>query len=316
MKNAKLYIAGHTGLLGTAIIRKLRQDGFSNILTIPRNKLDLTRQREVEGFFKKERPDYVILAAARVGGIHANMRDPALFLYDNLCIQVNVLHSAYQFGVKKLLFFGSACSYPRACPQPITEEYLLTGELEPTNQDYAVAKITGIKMCQSYRRQYAVNFISAVPANIYGPGDDFSAEDSHVIPALIRKFHDAKISRKSSVTIWGTGSPCRDFIYVDDVAEASLFLMQNYNEPDIINIGTNREVPIKKLAQAVKEATGFKGDIVFDVTKPDGMKRKVLAADKINKLGWKARVSLKDGIEYTYKWYLENKNNLKTKGSG
>jgi GDP-L-fucose synthase len=305
-KNARIYIAGHAGLAGSAILRRLKKDKYTDIITRTRDELDLTRQADVEGFFKKERPQFVFLAAAKVGGIQANISYPAQFLYENMAIQGNVIHSAYLCGVKKLLFFGSACAYPAQSPQPIKEKYLLSGYLEPTNEAYAAAKIGGIKLCQAYSRQYGVNFICAMPANIYGPGDNFDPGESHVIPALLKKFHAAKLEKADSVNIWGTGKPLREFIYVDDLSGACIFLMEHYNEPEIINIGTGKEVSVRDLAYLIKDIAGFKGKIIFDAKSPDGAPRKVLETSRLMNLGWQAKTTLKDGIKKTYKWYLDN----------
>lgn len=306
IKEAKVYIAGHTGLLGSAIFKRFKKSGFKKIVARTRQDLDLTRQSQVEKFFIKEKPDYVILAAAKVGGISANIKYPAEFLYENLCIEANIINSSFLAGVKKLLFFGSACSYPRESRQPMKEEYLLGGYLEPTNEYYAIAKISGIKMCQGYNRQYGTNFLSCVPTNFYGPNDNFNSEDSHVIPALIRKFHRAKIKNEALITLWGTGTVLREFIYVDDVADACMFLMQNYKGPDFINIGTGEDISIKELANLIKDIVGYNGRIIFDITKPDGAPRKLLDIHKLKRLGWQAKVSLAEGIKLTYEWYLKH----------
>lgn len=305
-KDSKIYVAGHTGLVGSAVFHKLEREGYKNIVKKTHQELDLTHQVEVEVFFKTEKPQYVILAAAKVGGIHANSTYPAQFIYENLTIQTNVIHSAYLYGVEKLLFFGSACSYPRDCPQPMKEEYLLSGCLEPTNEPYAVAKIAGIKMCQAYNKQYGTSFICATPTNVYGPNDNFDLDNSHVIPALFRKFHEAKVKKHSAVTIWGTGSPIREFIYVDDLADACLFLMRNYNSPEIINIGSCEEISIKNLAYFIKDVIGCCSEITFDTSKPDGSPRKVLDTSKLRCLGWEANTFLKEGIRKTYEWYLKH----------
>lgn len=303
-KDAKIYIAGHSGLVGAAIARRLESEGYTKIVTKAHSGLDLLRQLDVESFFRTERPEYVILAAAKVGGIQANISYPAQFIYENIAIQTNVIHSSYLYRVKKLLFFGSACSYPRDCSQPMKEEYLLSGYLEPTNEPYAVAKIAGIKMCEAYNRQYGTNFICAVPTNVYGPNDDFDLSDSHIIPALMRKFHEAKIKGDTTVTVWGTGNPHREFIYVDEVAEAGLFLMRVYNKSDIINIGTGEDVSVKELVYIVKEVVGYSGKIVFDTSKPDGIPRKLLDVSKLHGLGWCAKTKLGEGIGKTYEWYM------------
>ena len=307
--NAKIYVAGHTGLIGAAIISRLKSEGYTNIITYTHKELDLTHQSDVEAFFKNERPEYVFLAAAKVGGIYANSTYPAQFIYENLAIQTNVIHSAYKYEVKKLLFFGSACSYPRDCPQPMKEEYLLSGYLEPTNEPYAVAKIAGIKMCQTYNKQYGTNFICAIPTNVYGPNDNFDSNNSHVIPALIRKFYEAKEKGLSEVTIWGTGEVRREFIYVDDIADACLYLMEHYNESDIINIGVGEDISIKELAHIIREVVGYGGDVLFDKSKPDGVPKKMLDISRMRSYGWHVKVRLKEGISLTYEWY--KKNNLK-----
>ena len=304
-KDSRIYVAGHNGLVGSAIYRKLQQEGYANIICRTHKELDLCNQAAVEDFFKQERPEYVFLAAAKVGGIMANNTYPAEFIYINLAIEVNVIHCAYKYGVKKLLFLGSSCIYPKHSPQPIKEEYLLTGALEPTNEPYAIAKIAGIKMCQSYNRQYGTNFISTMPTNLYGPGDNFDLETSHVLPALIRKFHEAKLSG-TSVTLWGTGTPRREFLYVDDLADACLFLMDNYDGNEIINVGVGKDISIKELAELISDVVGYKGEIIYDTSKPDGMPVKRLDVSRINSLGWYAKTSLKEGIEKTYQWYLEN----------
>jgi len=312
-RDSKIYVAGHTGLVGSAIVRRLINDGYTNIITINHEELDLLRQSDVEGFFKTTKPQYVILAAGRVGGIRANMSMPAKFIYENLMIQTNVIHSAYLFGTAKLLFLGSACSYPRECLQPMKEESLLSGYLEPTNEPYAVAKIAGIKMCQAYNRQYGVNFIYAVPTNVYGQNDNFNLDDSHVIPALIMKINEAKIKRKPTVTVWGTGTPVREFMYVEDLADACLFLMEHYDEADIINIGSGEEISIQKLAILVKEVVGYNGNLIFDASNPDGFPRKSLDISKLAKLGWQAKTSLNEGLQKTYNWYLKNLTEISTK---
>ena len=308
-KNAKIYVAGHEGLVGSAIFRELKKNGYSNIITQTREGLDLTRQEEVESFFQKEKPEYVFLAAAKVGGILANDRYSADFIRDNLMIETNVIDSAYKNSVKKLLFLGSSCIYPKLALQPLKEEYFLTGDLEPTNKAYAVAKIAGIVMCQSYNKQYGTNFISVMPTNLYGENDNFDLESSHVIPAMIRKFNDAKRNNAREVMLWGTGSPKREFLYVDDLANACVFLMNNYDSGDIINIGMGKDISILELAKMVKEIVGYEGSIVWDSSKPDGTPRKLLDISKIKSLGWSPKVSLADGIKKTYVWY---KNNIKT----
>ena len=298
-KNSKIYIAGHRGLVGSAIMRRLKAEGYKNLLTHTHAELDLTRQEKVEEFFHEEKPDYVFLAAARVGGIYANNTYPAEFIYSNLTIQTNIIHASYVFKVKKLLFLGSSCIYPKNCPQPMKEEYLLGGPLEPTNEPYAVAKIAGIKMCQAYNRQYGTNFLSVMPTNLYGPNDNFDLKTSHVLPALIRKFHDAGTEGLSEVEIWGTGSPRREFLHVDDLADASLFLMNNYNKSKIINIGTGRDLTTKELAEMIARIVGFKGRLVFNPIKPDGTPKKLLDVSKLHSFGWKARIGLEQGIAET-----------------
>lgn len=305
-RDSKIYIAGHRGLVGSAILRRLQAEGYSNIVLKTHKELDLERQSDVEAFFEMERPEYVFLAAAKVGGIVANKTYPADFIYNNLIIQSNVIRSAYKYGIKKLLFLGSSCIYPKFAPQPMKEEHLLTGKLEPTNEAYAISKIAGIMMCQSFKRQYGTNFISVMPTNLYGPNDNFDLNTSHVLPAMIRKFHDAKMNRQGEVTLWGTGSPRREFLHVDDLADACVFLMNNYNESEIINIGTGEDITIRELAEMVKDVVGFKGEIVWDSTKPDGTPRKLLDVSKLEALGWRHRTSLKEGIEGTYEWYLHN----------
>ncbi len=309
-KDSKIYIAGHRGMVGSAILRRLQSEGHTNLIHKTHKELDLCNQSEVEAFFERERPEYVFLAAARVGGILANSTYPADFIYSNLAIQVNVIHNAYVYGVKKLLFLGSSCIYPKLCPQPMKEEHLLTAPLEPTNEPYAIAKIAGIRMCQAYNRQYGTNFISIMPTNVYGPNDNFDLETSHVLPALIRKCVEAvqmKEDKHPSITVWGTGKPRREFLYVDDLADASLFLMEKYDSPDIINVGTGEDISINELAHMIKEITGYKGGLEFDTSKPDGMQRKLLDVTQINALGWKAKTTLQQGIEETYRWYRDNR---------
>jgi len=306
-KNSKIYVAGHRGLVGSAIVRKLRQEGFENLLTVTSKELDLRDQAATREFFAQERPDYVFLAAARVGGILANSAHPADFIYQNLMIEANVIESARLAGVAKLLCLGSTCIYPKMAPQPLKEEYLLTGPLEPTNEWYAVAKIAGIKMCQAYQRQYGSRFISAMPTNLYGPEDNFDLESSHVMPALIRKFHEAKADNTPTVTVWGSGKPLREFLHVDDCAAACLYLMGHYEDEEIVNIGVGEDVTIAELAGLVGEAVGFKGEIVYDADKPDGTPRKLVDTAKINGLGWQAAIPLEEGIRRTYQWFLDNK---------
>ncbi len=337
-KHSAIYLAGHKGLVGSALLRKLRSEGYENLITRSHQDLDLMRQADVEAFFESAKPEYVFLAAAKVGGILANSTDPADFIYSNLMVQSNVIHAAHKSSVKKLLFLGSSCIYPRECPQPMKEEYLLSGKLEPTNEPYAIAKIAGIKMCQAYNRQYGTRFISVMPTNLYGPGDNFDLQTSHALPALVRKFHEAKLrmakrpevggsrsevnskassealleqsgpppSSGHSVTIWGTGSPRREFLYVDDLADACLFVMKHYDQSDIINIGAGKDISIEQLAGMIKEIVEFEGDMTFDTTKPDGMPKKLLDVSKMTNLGWKPKISLKEGIRQTYAWCVES----------
>ena len=345
-KTSRIYVAGHRGLVGSAIFRKLQSEGYSDLIVRSHKELDLMRQTEVETFFKAEKPEYVFLAAAKVGGILANNTFPAEFIYQNLLIESNVIHDAYKSGVKKLLFLGSSCIYPRDCPQPMKEEYLLSGKLEPTNEPYAIAKIAGIRMCQSYNRQYGTKFVSVMPTNVYGPGDNFDLETSHALPALIRKFHEAKIreanlpevggrrleaedkpkgitsdfkrsapptssersersSNGSFVTIWGTGTPRREFLHVDDLADACLFIMKHYDENEMINIGVGKDITISELSEVIKQIVEFKGEIRYDDSKPDGTQRKLLDVSRLDSLGWRSRISLREGIENTYKWYVK-----------
>jgi GDP-L-fucose synthase len=344
--DSRIFVAGHKGLVGSAITRKLQSEGYSNLVLRSHKELELMRQAEVEAFFKAEKPEYVFLAAAKVGGIMANNTCPAEFIYENLLVQSNVIHASYEAGVKKLLFLGSSCIYPRECPQPMKEGYLLSGKLEPTNEPYAIAKIAGIKMCQSYNRQYGTRFISVMPTNLYGPGDNFDLETSHALPALIRKFHEAKIreanlpevggrrleaedkpkgitsdlkrsapptssersersSNGSFVTLWGAGTPMREFLHVDDLADACVFLMKHYEESEIINIGVGKDISISELAELIKDIVGFKGSICYDPSKPDGTPRKLLDVGKLKRLGWQPKISLRQGIEMTYRWYVE-----------
>lgn len=307
-KSDKIYVAGHRGLVGSAIVRNLHSKGYDNLLLKTSRELDLTNQADVDRFFELEKPDYVFLAAAKVGGIHANDTYPADFIRANLQIQTNVIDAAYRNDAKKLLFLGSSCIYPKYAPQPMKEEHLLTGELEPTNEWYAIAKIAGIKMCQAYKKQYGFNAISIMPTNLYGPGDNFNLENSHVMPALIRKFHDAKVNQLSEVEVWGTGSPRREFLHVNDMADASVFLMNNYDEFDFVNVGVGEDITIKELAETVKNVVGFKGELKFDASKPDGTPRKLLDVSKLSELGWSARVNLEGGIMSTYEWFLENED--------
>lgn len=300
-KESKIYIAGHTGLVGSAIVRMLTANGYNNIITKIHSELDLTNQEETLVFFIKNKPEYVFLSAAKVGGIYANSTFPAEFIYTNLQIQNNVMEAARKVGVKKLLFLGSSCIYPKFSPQPIQEESLLTGMLEPTNEYYAIAKIAGIKMCEGYRKQYGCNYISCMPTNLYGPGDNYHPMFSHVIPAMIQRFHKAKLNKEEEVVIWGTGNPLREFLYVDDLADACIFLMKNYNEIQTINVGSGLEVSIKEVAEEIKMVTGFNGRIRFDTTKPDGTPRKLLDSSKIHSLGWTHKTDISEGLSITYK---------------
>jgi GDP-L-fucose synthase len=299
-KNAKIYVAGHKGMVGSAIKRKLEKEGYQNIVYRTSKELNLEDQQAVRQFFHQEKPEYVFLAAARVGGINANNVYRAEFIYNNLMIQNNVIQESYLHGVKKLMFLGSSCIYPKLAPQPLKEEYLLTGLLEPTNEPYAIAKIAGIKMCEAYRSQYGCNYISVMPTNLYGPNDNYDLEKSHVLPALIRKFHTAKINHLPSVEIWGTGSPRREFLHVDDLAEACFFLMQNYNEEQFLNVGTGEDIPIKDLALLVKKIVGYEGEIYFNTSKPDGTPRKLMDVSRLHNLGWKHKISLEEGIKSVY----------------
>ncbi|KAF5801288.1 putative GDP-L-fucose synthase [Helianthus annuus] len=303
-KSAKIFVAGHRGLVGSAVVRRLRTLGYTNLILRSHSELDLTNQSAVKTFFSIEKPQYVILAAAKVGGIHANNTYPADFITINLQIQTNVIDSAYRYGVKKLLFLGSSCIYPKHAPQPIPESALLTGPLEPTNEWYAVAKIAGIKMCQAYRLQYKWDAISAMPTNLYGPNDNFHPENSHVLPALMRRFHEAKVSGAKEVVVWGTGSPLREFLHVDDLADAVVFLLENYSDLGHVNVGSGKEVSIKELAELVKEVVGFEGELVWDSSKPDGTPRKLMDSSTLAKLGWEPKISLRDGLVGTYKWYV------------
>lgn len=318
--NAKIYIAGHRGLVGSALMRQLAAKGYKNTVTRTHAELDLTNQQAVRDFFQAEKPEYVILAAAKVGGIHANNTYPAAFIQENLAIQTNVIHQSYLAGVKRLLFLGSSCIYPRDCPQPIKEEYLLTSELEPTNRPYALAKIAGIEMCWSYNRQYNTQYLAVMPTNLYGAGDNYHLENSHVIPALIRKFHEAKVNNQLTVAVWGTGTPKREFLYSDDMAEACVFVMnladdifkpllasdRNDGLPPLLNLGSNSDLTIAELANLVKEVVGFNGEIAFDATKPDGTKRKLMDSGRLNRLGWKASISLRDGLKQAYQSFKKH----------
>ncbi|SPP99912.1 bifunctional GDP-fucose synthetase: GDP-4-dehydro-6-deoxy-D-mannose epimerase and GDP-4-dehydro-6-L-deoxygalactose reductase [Candidatus Sulfobium mesophilum] len=326
-RSSKIYVAGHRGLVGSALLRGLQSEGYCNLVIRTSKELDLIRQADVEAFFEQEKPEYVFLAAAKVGGILANDTYRADFIYKNVMIEANVIHSSYQYGVRKLLFLGSSCIYPKFSPQPMKEEYLLTGELEPTNEFYAVAKIAGVKMCQAYNSQYKTDFISVMPSNLYGPFDNFDLQTSHVLPALIRKFHEAKVKmqedkgktnkakasdlRPPAVVIWGTGTPRREFLYIDDLANACIFLMKNYDGSGIVNIGVGGDISISDLAMLVREIIGYEGDVVYDSSKPDGAPRKLLDVSKLHALGWKAKTSLREGIKKTYGWYEENILNYK-----
>jgi len=303
--DSRIFVAGHNGMVGSAITRRLEQLGYKNIITADRRETDLKSQAETNRFFELTKPEYVFLAAAKVGGIHANQTYKASFIYDNLMIQSNVIEAARFHGAKKLLFLGSSCIYPKMCPQPIKEEYLMTGALEPTNDAYAIAKIAGIKLCQSYNEQYGTDFISAMPTNLYGPNDSYDLDNSHVLPAMIRKFHEAKLEEKDSVEIWGTGTPKREFLYVDDLADACVFLMNAYSGSEIVNIGTGEDVTIAELATAVSIAVGYEGGVHFNTSMPDGTPRKLMDVSKLERIGWKYKTSLKEGIEKTYKDYVK-----------
>ncbi len=299
-KESKIYVAGHRGLVGSAIVRKLKKEGFTNLLLRTSAEVDLRDQVAVKAFFEEEKPEYVFLAAAKVGGINANNIYPAEFLYDNLCIQNNVIHQSYKTGVDKLLFLGSSCIYPKNAPQPIKEDYLLSGKLEPTNDAYAIAKIAGIKMCQSYNKQYGCNFISAMPTNLYGPGDNYDLKNSHVLPALLSKFHTAKMNGEPAVTIWGTGNPRREFLHADDLADACYFLMENYNDPEIINIGVGKDISIGEMAAMIRVITGYQGEMVFDTSMPDGTFQKLLDVSKLHGMGWQEKIGFEEGVKRTY----------------
>ena len=304
-KESKIYVAGHRGMVGSAIVRKLTSLGYTNLLTRTSTELDLRNQQQVADFFDVEKPDFVFLAAAKVGGIVANNTYRADFLYENLAIQNNIIHGSYLNKVKKLMFLGSSCIYPKLAPQPLKESYLLSGYLEPTNEPYAIAKIAGIKMCEAYRAQYGCNFISVMPTNLYGTNDNYDLVNSHVLPAMIRKFHEAKDKGASEMTLWGTGSPMREFLHADDLAEACLFLMENYNESELVNIGTGEDVTIKNLAALVKQIVGFKGEIIWDTSKPDGTPRKLMDVSKLHGLGWHHKIALEDGIKLAYQDFLK-----------
>jgi GDP-L-fucose synthase len=303
---ARIFVAGHSGLVGSAVLRRLEREGFSNVLTATRDQLDLRDQAAVNYWFRANRPEYVFLVAGTVGGIFANSTRPAEFIYDNMMIHATVVHAGHLFDVKKLLYLGSSCIYPRACPQPMREEYLLSSELEPTNESYAVAKIAGIKLCQAYRRQYGRDFISAMPTNLYGPNDNFDLESSHVLPAMIRKFHDAKLEGRDEVVIWGSGSPRREFLHADDLADACLFLMRSFDEESHINVGTGEDLTIRELAELVGEVVHPEARLIFDTTKPDGSPQKLLDVSRLHDLGWKHSIDLQEGVKSTYRWFLDN----------
>ncbi|MBF0367856.1 MAG: GDP-L-fucose synthase [Magnetococcales bacterium] len=311
-QNAKIFIAGHRGLVGSAIVRRLRQAGCDNLLLKSRKELDLTSQSAVDRFFETERPDQLYLAAAKVGGIHANSTYPADFIRDNLLIQTLLIDGARRFGVGKLLFLGSSCIYPRNAPQPMPESALLTGAFEPTNEWYAIAKIAGIKLCQSYRRQYGFDAISLMPTNLYGPGDHFHLENAHVLPALMRRFHEAKQQGLPEVSVWGSGTPRREFLHVDDLADAAVYLMENYSDEGIVNVGTGEEVTIRQLAESVREVVGYEGRLTFDSSKPDGMPRKLLDVSRLTELGWQAKTPLHAGLASTYAWFLDHQEAFRT----
>jgi GDP-L-fucose synthase len=315
-KDARIYVAGHAGLVGSAVTRRLRAGGYTNLLTAERDELDLRNQGAVDTWFETNRPEYVFLVAGTVGGILANSTRPAEFIYDNMMIHATVVHAAYREGVRKLLYLGSSCIYPRECPQPMKEEYLLTGPLEPTNEPYAVAKIAGIKLCQAYRRQYGCDFISAMPTNLYGPNDNFDLTSSHVLPALIRKLHDAKAAGRAEVVIWGTGSPRREFLHVDDLADACLFIMDYYDGDLHINVGTGEDLSIRELAEMVRDVVFPEAGLTFDTSKPDGTPRKLLDVSRLHALGWHHRIALKQGIESTYRWFLEHRSDLRGRPAG
>lgn len=310
-KESKIYVAGHRGMVGSALVRRLQAEGFTNLVLAERKDLDLTRQAAVEEFFASERPDYVFLAAAKVGGIYANNIYPAEFIMQNLQIETNVIDSAYRSGAKKLLFLGSSCIYPKFAPQPMPESCLLTGELEPTNKWYAIAKIAGIKLCQAYRKQYGFDAISVMPTNLYGPEDNFSLQNSHVLPALLRKCHEAKVNGETSVSVWGSGTPMREFLHVDDLADACVYLMQRYSDDQIVNIGAGKDISIRDLALLIAQIVGFSGELRFDIEKPDGTPKKLLDVGTLQRLGWEAKIKLADGVAHTYQWFLEHENMLR-----
>ncbi len=313
-KTDKIYVAGHRGLVGSAIVRNLKSKGYNNIVGRTHKELELTDQQAVRAFFEEERPDVVVLAAAKVGGINANNTTPAEFIYDNMQVQCNVIHCCHQYGVKKLLFLGSTCIYPKMAPQPIPEDALLTGPLETTNEAYAVAKIAGMEMCKFYKRQYGDDFISCMPTNLYGPHDNYDLNGSHVLPAMIRKFHEAKLNHAPSVELWGTGTPLREFLYVDDMADACVFLLENYNGEQHVNIGTGKEITIKELAEMVKKTVGFEGEIIWNDSMPDGTPRKLTDVTKLHSLGWRHKVELEEGIRMAYGWFKENVDHARMNG--
>lgn len=313
-KTDKIYVAGHRGLVGSAIVRNLKSKGYNNIVGRTHKELELTDQQAVRAFFEEERPDVVVLAAAKVGGINANNTTPAEFIYDNMQVQCNVIHCCHQYGVKKLLFLGSTCIYPKMAPQPIPEDALLTGPLETTNEAYAVAKIAGMEMCKFYKRQYGDDFISCMPTNLYGPHDNYDLNGSHVLPAMIRKFHEAKLNHAPSVELWGTGTPLREFLYVDDMADACVFLLENYNGEQHVNIGTGKEITIKELAEMVKKTVGFEGEIIWNDSMPDGTPRKLTDVTKLHSLGWRHKVELEEGVRMAYDWFKENVDHARMNG--
>lgn len=305
-KDSKIYVAGHRGLVGSAIIKKLKSDGYNNLVYKTHSELDLINQQEVNKFYEKERPEYVFLGAAKVGGIKANSTQPAEFIYENLMIQNNIIKASYDFKIKKLLFLGSSCIYPRDCKQPMCEDDLMSGYLEPTNEAYALAKIAGLKMCEYYNKQYGTNFISCMPTNIYGPNDNFDLETSHVIPAMIRRFYEAKLNNLPQINIWGSGNAMREFLYVEDLADACVYLMNNYNKDKFINVGTGIDISIKELAFIIKEIVGYEGKIFFDTSKPEGNPRKLLDVKELQKIGWKYKIDLKEGLDLSFKWFEQN----------
>ena len=306
-----IYVAGHRGLAGSAISRALRAKGYDQLLEVGREDLDLRKKDQVDSFFEKEKPEWVIVAAAMVGGIHANQSRPAEFIYDNLLIQNNLIHGSHEHGVKKLLFLGSSCIYPKMAPQPMREESLLSGPLEPTNQPYALAKIAGIEMCRSYRRQYGSDFICAMPTNLYGPGDNFDLEQAHVMPAMMHRFHQAKVDGAPSVTLWGTGSPFREFLHSTDLGEACVFLMENHSGEEIVNVGCGKDITIRELAERVRDVVGYQGELEWDSSRPDGTPRKLMDTERIRTMGWEPRVGLSDGLKETYQWFLDNLDSVR-----